>query len=224
MTNFHRGAFSGSTHTSINWKNTSLSTTTNFKNKNASGPAKSEKKTKVAEIKVTRKQRNENDNTLLSITPGKNIVRSSTTKIKNNSKQKPEQRKPQVTSDTSSMATPSTIPNATLKKLWHRQLVKVRILNDNETITFGEKDFYNRNIKINNRKTHVLKLTPPIVVAWIYKLARALSEGNKRNRFFIYSDRIIKHLDDIKLDMIYFLLFQFSKNMAFTIPWKAEVL
>ena len=123
---------------------------------------------------------------MLLTTPGKNIARSSTTKIKNNSKQKHEQRKPQVTSDTSSKATPSTIPNATLKKLWHRQLVKVRILNDNETITFGEKDFYNRNIKINNRKTHVLKLTPPIVVAWIYKLARALSEGNKRTRFFIF--------------------------------------
>ena len=73
---------------------------------------------------------------------------------------------------------PLTTPNATWKKLWARETVRVNVLNDNESQYYQKKDLYEETINIGNRKTMSLSLTPPIAVLWAYKLARAISEGN----------------------------------------------
>lgn len=72
----------------------------------------------------------------------------------------------------------STTPNNTWVRLWKSQIVWVSLLKDNETLKPNNRDMYDEAMENTKRKKYALSLTPPIVVAWVYKLARALSEGN----------------------------------------------
>ena len=78
---------------------------------------------------------------------------------------------------TTSAWTRLTTPNNTLVRLWRSQIVWVSLLKDNETMKENNKDVYEEAIESNDRKKFALSLTPPIIVSWVYKLARALSEG-----------------------------------------------
>ena len=86
---------------------------------------------------------------------------------------------------TSSTVTPTTKANKAtndtneaLKKLWKSKTVMVRYLPNG---TDKKPDNYNlhdvmMDIK-KKQKLKALKLTPPIVVAWVYHLARSITEG-----------------------------------------------
>ena len=63
--------------------------------------------------------------------------------------------------------------NATMKNLWKSEIVWVRYLKDNETVPDGDSF----EEALEGRKKEKLKLTPPIIVAWTYHLARSLTEG-----------------------------------------------
>ena len=71
-----------------------------------------------------------------------------------------------------------TTTNEALKRLWKRETVMVRYLPSD---TDKHPDNYNlHEVMMDIKKKHnlkALKLTPPIVVAWVYYLARSLTEG-----------------------------------------------
>ena len=89
-----------------------------------------------------------------------------------------KQRKSNQQLKTATTIIPRTTPNAIRARLWKRERVWVTLLNDNETAEHVNKDLFEESLKPNKKKMFRLSLTPPIVVAWFYKLARALSEGN----------------------------------------------
>ena len=86
---------------------------------------------------------------------------------------------------TSSIVTSSTMAmkieddgNAALKRLWKSETVLVRYLpNDTDKLP---NNYNLHEVMMDIKKKQnltALKLTPPIVVAWVYHLARSLTEG-----------------------------------------------
>ena len=91
------------------------------------------------------------------------------------------------TKTSTKMMTSSTVASNTkakkntkeaLKRLWKSETVLVRYL-PNDTDRFPNN--YNlHEVMMDIKKKHhlkALKLTPPIVVAWVYHLARSITEG-----------------------------------------------
>ena len=68
-----------------------------------------------------------------------------------------------------------------MKQLWKSEVVMVRYLPDTEDKP-NDYDLHDVMMDIEEKRNlQELKLTPPIVVAWVYYLARALTEGIKLN-------------------------------------------
>ena len=68
--------------------------------------------------------------------------------------------------------------NATLKQLWKSDTVLVRYLPDEANKSPKDYNLGNVTMDIKEKQNlKPLKLTPPIVVAWVYHLLRSMTEG-----------------------------------------------
>ena len=79
--------------------------------------------------------------------------------------------------------------NVSLKKLYESKTVWVRYLPDaippekkvgeagNEVEMSQHNDIHHIMMDTNEKKLQKLQLTPPFVVAWVYYLARSITEG-----------------------------------------------
>ena len=86
-----------------------------------------------------------------------------------------------ASSTTTTTATFVTTQNDTMKQLWKSEVVMVRYLPDTKDKP-NDYDLHDVMMDIEEKRNlQELKLTPPIVVAWVYYLARALTEGIKLN-------------------------------------------
>ena len=88
-----------------------------------------------------------------------------------------------------SIRIPITSTNVSMKRLYESQTVLVRYLADeippekkvwvadNECEMSQHYDIHTIMMDVNEKNMQELKLTPPIVVAWVYYLARSITEG-----------------------------------------------
>ena len=84
-----------------------------------------------------------------------------------------------ISSTTTTTSTFVTTQNDTIKQLWKSEVVMVRYLPDTADKP-NDYDLHDVMMDIEEKRNlEELKLTPPIVVAWVYNLARALTEGIK---------------------------------------------
>ena len=79
------------------------------------------------------------------------------------------------TTSVSTLAT--TTINRTQQEAWTKEEVMVNVLESDQLYRYTKQPFIQGLMNSTKRRRIALSLTPPIVVVWVYHLARAISEG-----------------------------------------------